>query len=116
VTYEHPVLHDEDGNKCAWKTGEPAGHETRDYLIVATTRPETMLGDTGIAVNPEDPRYKVLIGKHVILPLVGRRIPIVADDYADVDGRVPARSRSRPRMISTISRSASDIISRRSTS
>ncbi len=54
-----------------------------DYIVVATTRPETMLGDTAVAVNPEDERYKALVGKHVVLPLVGRRIPIVADDYAD---------------------------------
>jgi valyl-tRNA synthetase len=53
------------------------------FIVVATTRPETMLGDTGVAVHPEDERYKDLIGKQVILPLVGRRIPIVADDYAD---------------------------------
>jgi valyl-tRNA synthetase len=53
------------------------------FIVVATTRPETMLGDTGVAVNPEDDRYKHLFGKHVILPLVGRRIPIVADDYSD---------------------------------
>jgi valyl-tRNA synthetase len=57
--------------------------ETRDYLTVATTRPETMLGDTGVAVHPDDPRYRHLIGKHVILPLIGRRIPIVADTHAD---------------------------------
>ncbi|MEQ9946844.1 valine--tRNA ligase [Pectobacterium aroidearum] len=59
--------------------------EGKDYLVVATTRPETMLGDTGIAVNPEDPRYKDLIGKEVILPLIGRRIPIVADEHADME-------------------------------
>ena len=53
------------------------------FIVVATTRPETMLGDTGVAVNPEDDRYKHLVGKHVILPLVGRRIPIVADEYSD---------------------------------
>ena len=52
-------------------------------ITVATTRPETMLGDTGVAVHPEDERYKELVGKHVILPIVGRRIPIVADEYAD---------------------------------
>ncbi|UMX63925.1 class I tRNA ligase family protein [Klebsiella pneumoniae] len=44
----------------------------KDYLVVATTRPETLLGDTGVAVNPEDPRYKDLIGKFVVLPLVNR--------------------------------------------
>ena len=74
VTYEWPLT-DEEGN--------PAGSETRAYIVVATTRPETMLGDTGVAVNPEDERYKPLIGKFVDLPLVGRRIPIVADEHAD---------------------------------
>ena len=59
--------------------------EGKDYIIVATTRPETMLGDTGVAVNPEDPRYQNLIGKFVELPLVGRLIPIVADEYADME-------------------------------
>ena len=53
------------------------------FIVVATTRPETMLGDTAVAVHPDDERYEKLVGKHVILPLVGRRIPIVADDYSD---------------------------------
>ncbi len=53
------------------------------FIVVATTRPETMLGDTAVAVNPDDERYRHLVGKHVILPLVGRRIPIVADEYSD---------------------------------
>ncbi len=53
------------------------------HLVVATTRPETMLGDTAVAVHPEDERYKKLIGKTVTLPLVGREIPIIADDYVD---------------------------------
>ena len=53
------------------------------HITVATTRPETMLGDTGVAVHPDDPRYQDMIGKHVVLPIVGRHIPIVADDYAD---------------------------------
>ena len=57
----------------------------KDYLVVATTRPETVLGDTGVAVNPEDPRYKDLIGKFVVLPLVNRRIPIVGDEHADME-------------------------------
>lgn len=57
----------------------------KDYLVVATTRPETLLGDTGVAVNPEDPRYKDLIGKYVVLPLVDRRIPIVGDEHADME-------------------------------
>ena len=53
------------------------------YIVVATTRPETMLGDTAVAVHPDDERYKALVGKNVILPLVGRKIPIIADDYSD---------------------------------
>ncbi len=57
----------------------------KDYIVVATTRPETMLGDTGVAVNAKDPRYQDLIGKEIVLPLVGRRIPIVADDHADME-------------------------------
>ena len=59
--------------------------EGKDYIVVATTRPETMLGDTGVAVNPEDPRYKNLIGKDILLPLVNRRIPVVADEHADME-------------------------------
>ncbi len=55
------------------------------WLTLATTRPETMLGDTAIAVNPNDERYKDLIGKTVTLPLVGREIPVIADDYVDMD-------------------------------
>src|SRR5262245_6223235 len=56
---------------------------TREHIIVATTRPETMLGDSGVAVHPDDERYTHLHGKHVVLPLVGRPIPIVADEYSD---------------------------------
>ena len=59
------------------------GNASDEFLIVATTRPETMLGDSAVAVHPEDPRYQHLIGKFVKLPLVGRLIPIVGDDYAD---------------------------------
>ena len=53
------------------------------FIVVATTRPETMLGDTAVAVHPDDDRYKKLVGKNVILPLVGRKIPVIADDYSD---------------------------------
>ncbi|WP_018591803.1 valine--tRNA ligase [Terrisporobacter glycolicus] len=59
--------------------------DSDEFLEIATTRPETMLGDTGIAVNPEDERYTHLVGKTAILPLVGRELPIVADDYVDKD-------------------------------
>ncbi|MBN2040732.1 MAG: valine--tRNA ligase [Spirochaetes bacterium] len=54
-----------------------------EFIVVATTRPETMLGDTGVAVNPDDERYKYLIGKNVILPLMNRKIPVFADDFVD---------------------------------
>ena len=78
--------HDEKGS--LWNLRYPLadGAKTadgKDYLIVATTRPETMLGDSAVAVNPLDERYQALIGKFVELPLVGRRIPIVGDDYCD---------------------------------
>lgn len=78
--------HDEQGH--LWNLRYPLadGATTADgknYLVVATTRPETMLGDSAVAVHPEDERYQALIGKFVELPLVGRRIPIVGDDYCD---------------------------------
>ena len=57
----------------------------KDYIVVATTRPETMLGDTAVAVNPDDERYQSLIGKDILLPLVNRRITIIADEHADKD-------------------------------
>ncbi len=66
-----------------WHFNYPIEGEEGRFITVATTRPETMLGDTAVAVHPEDERYKALIGKHAILPLVGRRIVIVADEYAD---------------------------------
>jgi valyl-tRNA synthetase len=74
VTYRY-VEKDADGNVVV--------DEERDYIVVATTRPETMLGDTGVAVHPEDERFKAIVGKMVKLPLVGRLVPIVADEYAD---------------------------------
>src|SRR5258708_3796550 len=66
-----------------WYLKYPIEGGTDEFIVVATTRPETMLGDTGIAVHPDDPKWKHLIGKHAILPLVGRRLPIVADEYSD---------------------------------
>jgi valyl-tRNA synthetase len=66
-----------------WHFKYPVEGQEGRFLTVATTRPETMLGDTAVAVNPEDERYKDLVGKFLILPLVGRRIPVVADEYAD---------------------------------
>jgi valyl-tRNA synthetase len=78
--------HDEKG--FLWNLRYPLADgattaEGKNYLVVATTRPETMLGDSAVAVHPEDERYKSLIGKFVVLPLVNRLIPIVADEYVD---------------------------------
>ena len=78
--------HDEKGS--LWNLRYPLADGKRtadgkDYMIVATTRPETMLGDAAVAVNPNDERYQTLIGSYIELPLVGRLIPIIADDYCD---------------------------------
>src|SRR5215470_7346212 len=75
LSYRFPTAYDEGGTAVAW--------EARNFIVVATTRPETMLGDTAVAVHPEDERYQDLIGKTVMLPLVGREIPIIADDYSN---------------------------------
>jgi len=78
---DEEVIHKEiDGD--LWYFRYPIKEED-EYLVVATTRPETMLGDSAVAVNPNDKRYKKYIGKTVTLPLVGREIPIIADDYVD---------------------------------
>ncbi|NND36352.1 MAG: class I tRNA ligase family protein, partial [Gammaproteobacteria bacterium] len=88
-----PVLHtalsdlevlsnDEEGSLWHFRYPLASGD---GHLVVATTRPETMLGDSAVAVHPEDERYKDLLGQDVILPIVGRRIPIIADDYVDPD-------------------------------
>ena len=74
---------DKPGN--FWHIRYPIQGEEGRYVIVATTRPETMLGDTGVAVNPNDERYKDIVGKKCILPLVGREMPIVADEYVDME-------------------------------
>ncbi len=76
-TYEFPIAHDEDGNPTEW--------ETRDYISIATTRPETMLGDGAVAVHPSDKRYAPIVGKRCLLPLADRYIPIITDDYPDPD-------------------------------
>ena len=77
----------EEENGFMWHFRYPVadtnGNATDEYVTVATTRPETMLGDSAVAVNPHDARYQHLIGKNVVLPLVGRLIPVVGDDYAD---------------------------------
>ena len=68
-----------------WHFKYPIEGEAGRFITVATTRPETMLGDTGVAVHPDDDRYRDLVGNHAVLPLVGRRIPIVADEYSDME-------------------------------
>ncbi len=70
-------------NGKMWYFKYPIEGEDNSFVTVGTTRPETMLGDTGIAVHPDDDRYKHLVGKRVMLPIANRSIPIVADDYAD---------------------------------
>ncbi len=86
-----PVLHtalsdlevlsaDEDGQLWHFRYPLASGN---GHLVVATTRPETMLGDSAVAVHPDDDRYRDLVGQEIILPIVGRRIPIIADDYVD---------------------------------
>ncbi|MCF7825988.1 MAG: valine--tRNA ligase [Candidatus Marinimicrobia bacterium] len=74
----------QERNSHLWYMRYPV-KDSHEVLVVATTRPETMLGDSGVAVHPDDDRYKHLIGKHVVLPLVGREIPIFADEYVDKD-------------------------------
>jgi len=76
-TYEFPIAYDEAGKPTEW--------ETRNYIAIATTRPETMLGDGAVAVHPSDTRYAPIVGKKVLLPLADRYIPIITDEYPDPD-------------------------------
>ncbi|MBU1680726.1 MAG: valine--tRNA ligase [Bacteroidetes bacterium] len=80
---DEEVIYREQNGKL-WHIKYPV-KDSHEFLIVATTRPETMLGDTGVAVNPNDDRYKQLIGKKVILPISGREIPIFDDEYVDME-------------------------------
>ena len=75
----------EEENGHLWHIDYPLANNHDDKLTVATTRPETMLGDVAVMVHPEDNRYNSLIGSHVILPLTGREIPIIADEYVDME-------------------------------
>ena len=88
-----PVLHTalsdlevltEDENGSLWHFRYPLASGD-GYLVVATTRPETMLGDSAVAVHPDDERYQALIGQEIMLPIVGRRIPVIADDYVETE-------------------------------
>jgi valyl-tRNA synthetase len=74
---------DDEGELTSIRYGSVGENQANDSIVVATTRPETMLGDTAVAVHPDDPRYARLVGKTVELPLTGRRIPIIADDHVD---------------------------------
>jgi valyl-tRNA synthetase len=65
--------------------GEPNMDQSEEYIPVATTRPETILGDSGLAVHPDDPRYQGYIGRRVIVPILGREIPVIADEYVDIE-------------------------------
>ena len=76
------VRQEKDG--LLWHIKYPI-ENTEDFLIVATTRPETMFGDMAVAVNPNDDRYKDFVGKNVVLPFVGRKIPVLADEYVDME-------------------------------
>ena len=75
----------EEENGHLWHIDYPLVNNQKEKLTVATTRPETMLGDVAVMVHPDDDRYKKLIGSNVILPLIGREIPIIADDYVDME-------------------------------
>ena len=75
----------EEENGHLWHIDYPLANNYDDKLTVATTRPETMLGDVAVMVHPDDDRYNSLIGSHVILPLTGREIPIIADEYVDME-------------------------------
>ena len=79
---DEEVIHKESNGKL-WHFKYPIV-DSKEFIVVATTRPETMLGDTGVAVNPRDKRYTHLIGKKVLLPIVSREIPIFADEYVDM--------------------------------
>lgn len=79
------VVYDEGQEGHFWYIKYPIKESEGEYLVIATTRPETMLGDEAIAVNPEDKRYKNLVGKTAILPIVNKEIPIIADSYVDVE-------------------------------
>ena len=75
----------EDQAGAFWHINYPVAGEEGRFVEIATTRPETMLGDTAIAVHPDDERYKDLVGKNVILPLVNKEIPVIADEYVDME-------------------------------
>lgn len=84
TTISDAEVEHEDEHGHLWHINYPI-KDSNDYITIATTRPETMLGDLAVAVNPEDYRFKHLVGKTLVLPLVGREIPIIADSYVDME-------------------------------
>ncbi|MDR2205124.1 MAG: valine--tRNA ligase [Flavobacteriaceae bacterium] len=85
---EEEVIYKEQSGKLyflKYKIDSPTGSEPKDFLTVATTRPETIFGDVALCVNPKDERYKHLIGKNVIVPVVNRVVPIIEDEYIDIE-------------------------------
>ena len=81
---KYPLKNDENYDYLELDdNGQISFKDNRNYISIATTRPETMLGDGAIAVNPDDERYKNIVGKEVIIPIANRSIPIIADAYAD---------------------------------
>ncbi|MDR0899958.1 MAG: valine--tRNA ligase, partial [Lactobacillaceae bacterium] len=81
------IYQDDPGHfyHVAYKFADGSSFDGKDYIEIATTRPETMYGDVAIAVNPKDERYSSLVGKEVVVPVVGRTIPIIADDFVELD-------------------------------
>ena len=80
----YPLLGPGEPREGALSEGAAAGLDEPQYVTVATTRPETMLGDTAVAVNPDDPRYRGIVGRRALLPLLGREIPVITDSYVDM--------------------------------
>ena len=90
------VEHEERASSL-WHIRYPVRHDRTNSIVIATTRPETMLGDTAVAVHPDDERYRSLIGKEVRLPLTDRKIPIIADPHVDPQfGTRRCQNHSRP--------------------
>ena len=79
------VIYNEEGEKSVLYSVKYKLKDSDDYVVIATQRPETIMGDTGIAVNPKDPRHKNLIGKKALVPFIDREIPIIGDDYVELD-------------------------------
>jgi len=80
---DEEVIYTEENSKLYYVKYKIVGED--DFVIVATTRPETILGDTAVCINPNDERYKHLKGKKVVVPLVNREVPIILDEYVEME-------------------------------